>query len=809
MHNRLAGAAQIRYVLPIAAFALTIIGYFNQSVFDPLQVKPIKLLIYIAFVLNALAFFVWLLRRNTPLTVFVAIAWLAAAVYHAGLGPSAAVLALAATAAGLGTILLPRNQGGLAAATLCGLALIVSLISWTLPFRIHHDGVYFLAAAIVVTWRFRELATAANQAGQHFLRILRVSPIAAFLVVNVVGLCSTPLWLPTMQSDDIAYHLALPTQLELLSYYRMDIDSSLWALSPWAADIVQAIPQVLTGTESRGATNLFWMLCLYSGMWRLGRQVRLPPSLILLVIALSASLPTSSSMLAGMQTELPSSAVLINLLCLIGGRRALGGRRLIAIATLAAFLLAIKLSNAFFLLPTGCWFIARYWRRLPVRQLPIAVLLGIFIALPSYVYAAIIGGNPFLPFLNGYFESPYLPAENWTDKSWQRDINLMLPWLLMFNTSEFLSATNGAGGFIYIFCAAGILPGLYFRNTRALSLVGIVAFAAIFSQMQYLRYVQPVIIILLITATAGFHRLVRGHRLLPIGMAILCVLNLSVIASGYWHLRHGALRILIKDGPQATLDRFAPQRTIAAFLASRRDSHMKVIFHNVDSQGNAELVIPTLTTSWYDPDVAAQRIVADADPSGSAWIALFAAHGATHIVTHRNQATPGLKAALQKVGKGIIYSQGIYDVWKINSLNALDHEVIHAGDDYLKLRYPSPDKPGTFAVDVRFTCSLPGEPIVISVSSRSLSSNKDENLLSRWAVCGPDMIAKGNMEVTVPEHNRSLTFTAVPRKPMQFELQNISTRLDTSRSAEHADPATQLAQQVLQSIGFGKPKRSN
>ena len=57
MHNRLAGAAQIRYVLPIAAFALTIIGYFNQSVFDPLQVKPIKLLIYIAFVLNALAFF--------------------------------------------------------------------------------------------------------------------------------------------------------------------------------------------------------------------------------------------------------------------------------------------------------------------------------------------------------------------------------------------------------------------------------------------------------------------------------------------------------------------------------------------------------------------------------------------------------------------------------------------------------------------------------------------------------------------------------------------------------------------------------
>src|SRR5690606_15537157 len=158
------------------------------------------------------------------------------------------------------------------------------------------------------------------------------------------------------------------------------------------------------------------------------------------------------------------------------------------------------------------------------------------------------------------------PALNWTDNSWRRDITLLLPWQLTFNTSDYLSATNGAGGFIYIFCAAGVLPGLYFRRTRGVTLIGLAAFAAIFSQIQYIRYTHPATAVLLVAATAGFFRLVRGHQLLPTGMILLCLLNLSVITSGYWHLRHGALRTFVKEGAQATIQKFSPQRAIAAML---------------------------------------------------------------------------------------------------------------------------------------------------------------------------------------------------------------------------------------------------
>ncbi|MBD9536742.1 hypothetical protein IB227_12850 [Stenotrophomonas sp. STM01] len=806
MHIRLPEVAPFRYALPLAAFVLTVIGYFSQSIFDPMQVKPLKLLFHIALILNAIAALVWLLKRQIPLTIFVSVAWLAALVYFAGLGPSAAVLLLAASAVGLGTLVVPANRSSLAVVALCGLALITTVISWSLPFRIHHPWVYFLAGSIIVALRLQPIIDAAAKGNQEFQRILRTYPWAAFLVVNVVGACSTPLWLPTMQSDDIAYHLALPTQLQLLSYYRMDIDGSIWALSPWATDIVQAIPQVLTGTESRGPVNLVWMLCLYGGMWRLGRQLGLAPSLNLLTIALHASLPISSSMLAGMQTELPSSAVFINLLCQIGGRRVLNARTLSSIAILAGLLLAIKLSNALLLAPAALWLVARHHRQFPYRGLPAAVLLGAFVALPSFTYAAIVAGNPFLPFLNGYFESPYLPIKNWTDTSWQRDINLMLPWLLTFKTSDYLSATNGATGFIYIFCAAGLFPGLYFRRTRAVTLVAVGAFAAVFSQIQYVRYTQPATVALLIAAATGLQLLVRGSKPLAIGMTVLCALNVSVVGSGYWHLRHGALRMFIKDGPVATLDHFAPQRSIAAMLAASGESNMQVIFHNVDSQGNAELVIPTLTTSWYNPDVAAERSDADADPTGNTWAALMANHGTTHLVTNRNQITPGLKAALGTVGDGIIYRAGVYDVWRINSRTALTYETIHSGDDYIKLRYPSSVHPGLVAIDAQFSCSLPGEPIVISISSRSTMGGKDRNLLSRWAVCGPDMIAKGNMETSLTDQSQVILFTAVPRKPMHFELQHISTHLSANSPGASTDPATQLVQQITRSIGFDESK---
>src|SRR5690606_19299387 len=64
------------------------------------------------------------------------------------------------------------------------------------------------------------------------------APRAAFLATLVLFLASTGTWVPTMQYDDIAYHLGLPHQLQATGAYALDPTHHVWALAPWAGDVL-------------------------------------------------------------------------------------------------------------------------------------------------------------------------------------------------------------------------------------------------------------------------------------------------------------------------------------------------------------------------------------------------------------------------------------------------------------------------------------------------------------------------------------------------------------------------------------------
>ena len=71
----------------------------------------------------------------------------------------------------------------------------------------------------------------------------------------LLGLASTAAWLPTMQSDDVAYHLGLPAQLQATARYAMDARLQVWALAPWNGDVLQGVAQMLASRESRGTSG--------------------------------------------------------------------------------------------------------------------------------------------------------------------------------------------------------------------------------------------------------------------------------------------------------------------------------------------------------------------------------------------------------------------------------------------------------------------------------------------------------------------------------------------------------------------------
>ena len=44
---------------------------------------------------------------------------------------------------------------------------------------------------------------------------------------------------------DVVYHLGLPWQLQDTARYAMDPVLQVWALAPWAGDVLQGVAQVL------------------------------------------------------------------------------------------------------------------------------------------------------------------------------------------------------------------------------------------------------------------------------------------------------------------------------------------------------------------------------------------------------------------------------------------------------------------------------------------------------------------------------------------------------------------------------------
>src|SRR5690606_31927665 len=262
--------------------------------------------------------------------------------------------------------------------------------------------------------RWRALAASLSVARDGWRTAVSASPRAAAWTVLALGLASAGSWPPTMQFDDLAYHLGLPWQLMLHGRYALDVSQQVWSLAPWAGDVLQAIPQVVAHAESRGPLNLTWLAAAALGLWRLGALLGLVPALRWAAMALYASLPLAASLLYGL-------------------------------------LFALKPMHGIAATPLVLWALWRQRGALPgIGALALAVAAFVAVGGSSYAYAWASTGNPVLPLLNDVFRSPAFPAIGFNDARWQQGFDAALPWSLTFRTSDYLEGWNGALGFVLV-----------------------------------------------------------------------------------------------------------------------------------------------------------------------------------------------------------------------------------------------------------------------------------------------------------------------------------------------------------------------
>ena len=601
--------------------------------------------------------------RNWPWATSLALVWLAGLTVFAGPVPVLAVVTLAATSVAIGSFVL---RGAIALPL--GLALIAGVLGWLLPLQIHYRVVYAVACAAVIAWHRGEIIATWRGALASFETAARESPRAAAAAMLLLGLASTGAWLPTMQSDDVVYHLGLPWQLMDTARYVPDPITQVWSLAPWAGDVLQGVAQLLAGGEARGALDALW-LAIAAGVAfavtaALGGEARRR----WWSVALLASLPLSMSLVGGMQTELPAMAWLPALAWLALRAPAQTEttphwRWLIAGAVLFGALCELKILHAVVALPVLAWTAWRHRQHIPWRWMPVALAAAMVVGGSSYFYAWSITGNPVLPLMNSWFRSPYFTMTDFSDARWNGGLDADVLWDISFDTEHYFESFDGGFGFVLIALLGVWLLAL--RNSRTRGLAGAASIALLLPllPMQYARYLQPSLVLLLPALVIAYPTVKRGGA----AFWALCVLNLAFATNASWMLRTGALKQTVRDLGRdvPSMQRFVPERVLALRLREPGNRDGTVLVLPDTNLALAELGARGRNMLWYSPRWKSEFARVEADNSGQAWARLLQRNHIRHVILKTSRLTQPQRSGLTLSGARLVESTGDAQWWRI------------------------------------------------------------------------------------------------------------------------------------------------
>ncbi len=577
----------------------------------------------------------------------------------AGPGPVLAVALLAAAAIAVGSLLQPGPI-----ALPLGLALIAGVLGWLLPLQIHFQAAYAAACIALIAWRRAEIVATWRSVCADFDASVQASPPSAATAMLLLGLASTGAWLPTMQPDDVAYHLGLPWQLQETARYLPDPVVQVWSLAAWAGDVLHAVTQVLAGGEARGALDALWLMIAAGAVFALTASLGGDARRRWWAVALLASLPLSMALVAGMQTELPAMAWLPALAWLVLRPPApTDPRRLLVGGVLFGVLCGLKLMHAVVALPLLVWAAWRHRRCVPWRWLPVTLLLVFAIGGSSYVNAWLATGNPVLPLMNAWFRSPYFALHNFNDLRWHGGLDADVMWDISFDTSLYFEAFDGGFGFVFVAFAGVWLLALRDLRTRGLACVASIGMLLPLLPLQYARYLQPPLVLLLPALVVAYPTLRRGTA----AFWALCVLNLAFATNANWMLRTGALKLVVRNVGNSTpvLQRYIPERVLAQRLREPGSRDGRVLLLPGSNVALAELGARGRNMLWYSPRWEAEAVRVEGDPSGRAWATLLGDNHIEHVLLRPDRLTTAQRAGLALSGARLVQAQGDAQWWRI------------------------------------------------------------------------------------------------------------------------------------------------
>lgn len=378
---------------------------------------------------------------------------------------------------------------------------------------------------------------------------------------------------PSLGYDDHALHLRMWTELLTQQRYSFDVSAQIWAVAPFAVDLLHAGLSLIAGDDARSAMNLALAIFLLLLMAKILHFWNLPARTQWLLMVLMASTPMLGNLLLGLQTELALAVLALAGMYLITSDGKKGrGSHAPGVLACAALCAGVKLPGAVL----GAMLLAAWavccWRQRetkapvnPVLRWP-GLLLFIpfgFVALHSYAMAWKLTGNPVFPLYNAVFLSPFYTPVNFSDTRWIHGFGLSNYVRAFFHTSDFFEAGDYAAGWQYlvmlpIAILALLRPGIPGR--MRIILAPLLGFGlAMFYATQYWRYLFPVIPLAAVTIGSLFIQRGAVWRNTAFILAFACIVaNLSFFTQISWMMNAPAALAFTRAGKKELASKYAP-----------------------------------------------------------------------------------------------------------------------------------------------------------------------------------------------------------------------------------------------------------
>lgn len=507
----------------------------------------------------------------------------------------------------------PADYARPTAATAIGVLLLTAFFSILLHFAVNFRLVYLsvlLGPLLMLAWSSRRASLVA--CSSDMVKHIDALPYPGLvLMVIVIGWVARFAFLPTVGYDDNTLHLRLWTDLLHFRYDPFNFHLQVWAVAPFALDLLYAIVSVVAGSDARGAVNFLLLLFLLQQLWAIGGRLQLRSVEKIFLVLLFASTPMLAYLLTSMQVELGLTVITTTCVRLIleqcDPKRADHSASILALIALAC---AVKLTGVFLASLLGVILVMVWWlnrnRRMPLETgtaaLVVLALAAIYVAFGSYLQAWFLTGNPAFPLFNGIFHSPYFEAQNFVDSRYLGRFSLNGFLNIFFQTSKFNESQNYTAGFQYLFLLPAAVIIALWRDLDRITLIILMPLAGygvvMFHELQYWRYLVPVLPLASALIARSFRTQVSVKGC-AFAVACLSALNFYFLPGVIWWFFIPAGEAMTAHGRTAITAEIIPEKTLTSWI--NKHAPGSTVLYPSQPFG-ATLQGQPIYVNWYQPD---------------------------------------------------------------------------------------------------------------------------------------------------------------------------------------------------------------